>query len=274
MSNELNGQYQGFLNTPEIFLPDYKGFNIFDTANLNPNGNPVINVPNNIRFGQRMEYFMEAALNSSDRYEIIAKNLQIIHEKKTIGELDFLIKDKESQKHIHLELVYKFYLFDPGYNEKPINCWIGPNRKDTLRAKVDKLTKHQLPILYRPETQPYLQKLEIQSLEFEQQVCFKGQLFIPYQDGLKFNGANLNSWAVLGTYSSLQDFIKIYNKESHFYIPKKIDWVLDPKNFLGSWHSFSEIESLLQNSIKKKQSVFCWEKAEGNEFRRFFVTWW
>ncbi len=273
MSNDLNKQYQGFLKTPDLFLPDYNGFKIFDSDNLNPNYNALLRVPNNIRFGQRMEYFMEAAFNSSARYKIIAKNLQIIHEKKTIGELDFLLRDEESQTYIHLEFVYKFYLFDPQYNENPLNCWIGSNRKDTLRAKIEKLKNHQLPILYRKETALYLQKLKIDSSEFEQQVCFKGQLFINYKES-KFKEKYLNSSAILGTYINLQDFTNLPNQQSLYFLPQKTHWVLDPKDYSGPWHSYSEIKSELINTIEKKQSVFCWVKTESNEFRRFFVTWW
>ena len=38
-------------------------------------------------------------------------------------------------KILHLELVYKFYLYDKNLGEKEIERWIGPNRSDSLLEK-------------------------------------------------------------------------------------------------------------------------------------------
>ena len=138
METSLFQQYRGFLQTPDLFLADYPGFQVFDSQTLYLNTIPPLDVPKNIRLGQRMEYFMEASIKASQRYELIAKNLQIIHNKKTLGEIDFLIRDLKENKVIHLELVYKFYLFDPLYSENKYACWIGPNRKDSLPLKINK----------------------------------------------------------------------------------------------------------------------------------------
>jgi hypothetical protein len=37
------------------------------------------------------------------------ENIQVI-EDKTIGEIDFIIEDKNTKQVIHMELAYKFYL--------------------------------------------------------------------------------------------------------------------------------------------------------------------
>jgi hypothetical protein len=63
------------------------------------------------------------------------ENIQVIEDKKTIGEIDFIIEDKNTKQVIHMELAYKFYLFDPSISSEPINNWIGPNRDDSLQEK-------------------------------------------------------------------------------------------------------------------------------------------
>jgi hypothetical protein len=47
------------------------------------------------------------------------ENIQVIEDKKTIGEIDFLLK-KNTKQVIHMELAYKFYLFDPSISSEPI----------------------------------------------------------------------------------------------------------------------------------------------------------
>ncbi|MEH6407427.1 MAG: DUF1853 family protein, partial [Leeuwenhoekiella sp.] len=194
MDNSKAKQYQGFLQTPDLFLPDYLGFQVFDSSTLHLENVSTLLVPKNIRLGQRMEYFMEAAINATPRYELIAKNLQIIHNKRTLGEIDFLIRDLNENKVIHLELVYKFYLFDPLYSENKYACWIGPNRKDSLPLKINKLREHQLPLLYRPETLPFLSKIGLKPEKIEQKVCFKAQLFTDFRSKkADFKGLNPDS---------------------------------------------------------------------------------
>jgi len=62
-----------------------------------------------------------------------------------VGELDCLIlRDK---KPIHLEVIYKFYLYDASVGDTEIAHFIGPNRKDSLIEKLTKLQEKQLPIL-------------------------------------------------------------------------------------------------------------------------------
>ena len=94
-------------------------------------------ISNTLRFGHRMEYFMEAALRAND-YTILAKNLQIIAEKRTLGELDFIVETPDNL-HIHIEMVYKFYLYDPDRKGSWIEKLVGPNLKDNLSFKVKKL---------------------------------------------------------------------------------------------------------------------------------------
>jgi len=56
----------------------------------------------------------------------------------------------ENNKPIHLEIIYKFYLYDPSIGLTQLDHWIGPNRRDSLVKKLTKLKQKQLPLLYHP----------------------------------------------------------------------------------------------------------------------------
>ncbi len=274
METSLFQQYRGFLQTPDLFLADYPGFQVFDSQTLYLNTIPPLDVPKNIRLGQRMEYFMEASIKASQRYELIAKNLQIIHNKKTLGEIDFLIRDLKENKVIHLELVYKFYLFDPLYSENKYACWIGPNRKDSLPLKINKLREHQLPLLYRPETLPFLSKIGLKPEKIEQKVCFKAQLFTDFRSK-KADFKGLNPDSQVGFWLSFQDFKAIAKAEMKFYFPIKNDWVILPASTDAiNWLNSAEAFQLIENSLNQQRSVYCWIKTPDNSISRCFVVWW
>ncbi len=134
----------------------------------------------NYVLGKYIERFVSYQLTQEKSINIICENIQIQKEKITLGELDcILLKDK---KPIHLEVIYKFYLYDPSVGKTEVEHFIGPNRKDSLVEKLDKLKEKQLPLLYSNECVSYLKSINLQSSEIEQQVYFKGQLFIPFSN--------------------------------------------------------------------------------------------
>ncbi|WP_415859547.1 DUF1853 family protein [Aureibaculum sp. 2210JD6-5] len=110
--------------------------------------------------------------------KILTENIQVQHDKRTVGELDcILIKDNTP---IHLEIIYKFYLYDNSVGSSEIEHWIGPNRNDTLLKKLTKLKEKQLPLLYSEHTKPILDDFNLNPKIINQLVYFKAQLFTPY----------------------------------------------------------------------------------------------
>ncbi len=76
-------------------------------------------------------------MKTNSDIEIIGQNIQVIENKITISELDCLILD--NHKPVHIEIVYKFYLYDESLTGNEIDKWIGPNRNDSLKHKITKL---------------------------------------------------------------------------------------------------------------------------------------
>ena len=63
-----------------------------------------------LRLGQLAEQFVFNQLETCETITLVAENIQIQKEKQTLGELDtLLIVDHQP---IHLEIVYKFYVYD------------------------------------------------------------------------------------------------------------------------------------------------------------------
>lgn len=120
-------------------------------------------------------------LKHSPRYELLAANEQIHYEGRTLGELDFLVYDKELDTPVHQEVAIKFYL---GHKHNSQTLWIGPNSIDRLDLKVGHLQTHQLTLTQHPETQKRLkERFGISSLRSA--ALIKGYLFQPWQQTLR-----------------------------------------------------------------------------------------
>src|SRR5690606_30252079 len=125
------------------------------------------------RLGMYVEQVMFQALQNDPSIEIIDKNVQIIEDNITIGEIDCLFKEKGV--YTHLEIVYKFYLLDLAISNDELECWIGPNRKDSLIEKLNKLRDKQFPLLYHQRTRNALNQHNLVPDQFNQKVSFKAQ---------------------------------------------------------------------------------------------------
>lgn len=221
--------------------------------------------------GKRAEIFFKYFIELSERYEEIAYSLQVIDQKATIGEFDFILKDKIQNEIIHVELINKIYLFDDNLSEHPDLCWIGPNRKDRFVDKIEKLKSQQFPLLYHPKAEPVLNDLNINPWTVKQKVCFKAILFLPEDCHTRFFDTNLDS--VAGYYYTLEQFLNKKWKNHQFYIPKKINWFCDETKHT-QWQSYSKLLKQLEGFMNEKQSVMIFKKDEEGGIQKCFVVWW
>ncbi|MDX1545083.1 MAG: DUF1853 family protein [Christiangramia sp.] len=272
----LTDQFTGFCSTPSIFREDrITEFPSFDfpavqiTDRLKKDLEQIEH-PRNSVLGKRMESFFELAIKYSERYRLIDSNIQIIENKHTLGEIDFLVYDKQSQKPLHVELVYKLYIYDK--NLAPdINRWIGPNRRDSFSEKLDKLKNRQFPILYKPETLKYLKNLGLQQEEIEQQICFKAKLFTPagFQD---LRTAEINTDCYTGEWFNFSEFSRFKAQDNMFFSPPKRSWSAPPESN-KEWFSHSEIIKTIEALFEKQKSPLIWMKTKTG-YQSFFVVWW
>ena len=90
-----------------------------------------------MRLGIYAEKILLFFFHHSPHIELVWYNRQIIENEITRTEIDFVIRFED--KLIHIELAVKFYL------ENHNGEWIGPNPRDTLKDKWDKVQSLQLP---------------------------------------------------------------------------------------------------------------------------------
>ncbi|MBU2927192.1 DUF1853 family protein [Winogradskyella psychrotolerans] len=223
----------------------------------------------NQRLGKLVEEFVFYQLQQKDAVKWLTENLQIQKNRQTIGELDALyMLDNQP---IHLEVVYKFYLYDTleSYNE-PLSYWIGPNRKDTLCYKLDKLRDKQFPLLFNNETIKQLAEYNIDVKAVSQQLCFKAQLFLPYHDSeVDFNLVNED--CVSGFYISFNAISTFEALE--FFIPQKLDWLVTPYNDVN-WQDYETAMARIQKDIEAQRSPLVWVKYNETKLIKCFITFW
>jgi len=262
----------GFIHTASLFeeLRGLKQFHL-DIKEIDTFDLTTLDITQNLTLGKRVERFFEFYITQSQNYELVKNNIQIIHNKHTLGELDFIIFDKRAQKYLHIEHIYKFYLYDDSIVNE-IDRYIGPNKNDTFDKKLDKLKNKQLPLLHKKETKKYLDDIAIE--EIEQRICFKGKIYLPF-DFLQKDIPIIDDACISGFYLNYEKFVsemKFYSFE--YFLPEKFDWVCDPSTN-KIWYSFDDVTNTIQKVLSQKKSPLVWYKdQEHNTTKSFFITWW
>ncbi|KYZ87723.1 hypothetical protein A3Q32_11110 [Alcanivorax sp. KX64203] len=90
------------------------------------------------RLGHWFEALVAALLAHSQRLELLARNVPLRRQGRTLGEMDMVLFDHGSGRRLHWELALKFFLGHDGQ-------WPGPNPRDTLQSKAEHLFQRQLP---------------------------------------------------------------------------------------------------------------------------------
>ncbi len=228
-------------------------------------------LPDSLMLGKRAERFFTEWIRDSAEYELIAENIQIIEGKITVGELDCIVKRIADNQLIHVELVYKFYLYDPHADGTEIDKWIGPNRADQLRFKLNKLANRQFPLLYSAAGRRTLTELNLDVDAIEQGIFFLANLFVPKYHHVEFE--TINSAAVEGKWMRLNEWIENHETAFTYALAPKSNWFLRELNH-DEWKSVEEMHTLIAAEHRQKRSPLVWTKNEQGVQTRTFVVWW
>lgn len=264
-------QYLGFINTPALWkdsLYDVQQFEFPHVTFANFAPSPI---PDNLRLGHRIEYIFKQLIEHNHTYEIILYNLQIGHRERTLGEIDYILKDPLNHKYIHVELTYKFYLIDDKIT-LPIHKLIGPNRRDAFYMKMEKIKQIQYPLLHSTLGIQALADYHIDHQEISHQCCFKAQLFRPYNSVDTDIGA-LNKACIVGYWLRLADLSAPDFAQAKFYIPAKSAWIVEPHEQVP-WISLEDIIADIQLRLDKENAPLIWSKKTTGDYEKIFVVWW
>lgn len=240
-------------------------FNLSDLHLVNDLDFPL---PTNIRLGHLVEKIVSELIKNSTNYKALYENIQLIEDKKTIGEIDFILEEKGTKTFIHMELAYKFYLWDPSLSMEPINNWIGPNRNDSLKEKLEKTKSKQFPLLYHHVAKETFNTIEID--EVSQVLCLLVSLFVPYE--YKGSLSPFYEKAIKGYYLKFESFMYLDNSEKAYYLPTKKEWGMEPSEN-ETWTELSGVKREINTSMKESQALLCWQKYK-DTYLAFFIVWW
>ncbi|MFT5266325.1 MAG: hypothetical protein ACI8YQ_005089 [Polaribacter sp.] len=252
-------------NNLDFSITDLQAFNL---SALNLATGLEFQLPTNLRLGHLAERIVSELIKASTNYNVLYENVQIIEDKKTIGEIDFIIEEINTKALIHMELAYKFYLFDPSISPEPLNNWIGPNRNDSLKEKLEKTKRKQFPLLYHKATKSTFNKIALD--EVSQALCLLVSLFIPFEYKTNFNP--IYEKAIKGYYLNMETFISFDHSKKSYYIPPKKEWGMEPSEN-ENWTDFNGVEKDIKTSIKEEQAPLCWQKYK-DTYLVFFIVWW
>jgi len=264
-------QFAGFLNTPSIWRGKQFGIQQFEFPSVNLSSFQPIPLPGNLRLGHQIEHIFRQLIEHSATFSIVLHNLPISKEGQTLGEIDFILRNSTTDKLIHVELTYKFYLILPEVAD-PIRKLIGPNRRDKFSYKVSKIRDRQFGLLDTAEGAEALHQHSIDPSEIEHQCCFKAQLFQPY-GSTEVQIGSFNQACIRGYWLNFNDFNTPHFAKALFYMPTKSEWVIEPHEQIG-WKGHSEILTEIRQSHLRERAPMLWVKRAEGALEKLFVVWW
>lgn len=263
----MNRRFDGFQQTAFLWDGQLEGLQMFAASTSAPVGHPEVDQTGHLRLGKLMEQFVLYELKQEESVEVLRSNVQVFQEQRTIGELDCLLKLAAAP--IHLEIVYKFYLYDPAIPTE-LERWIGPNRNDSLVLKLHKLKAKQLPLLHHSETGKLLEELGLKATDFDQQVYFKAQLFVPF-GSMESTYPIINEDCITGFYIRPSELVHFFDYT--FFIPSKLDWPVKP-HLDVEWLSASAFQDLAAEQLAARRAPLCWMQSPEGQLQKFFLVWW
>jgi uncharacterized protein len=230
------------LNSPNLIRQQNAPFPVADQPSADEiNALAMLNkdlLPNHLAktkshfLGSYFESLWQFYLMHSNRYDLIASNLQFHYQGKTFGELDFLAYDHQRNIAVHQEIAIKFYLGT--MDEKLGSRWIGPNAIDRLDLKVAHLCDKQLPLAKHPVVLKKLESLGIKSLKSEALV--KGYLFQPAAQTKVATPNYINPKHLSGTWYRFHELharlSDRQNRQTSWLKIEKGDWISSDQTFL------------------------------------------
>lgn len=171
-----------------------------------------------IYFENLWQFFLEHA----PCWQLKAHNVQVIQDKKTLGELDILAEYNGNQGY-HLELAVKYYLQHPSHTGELCQHWLGPQCRDRLDLKLSKLNNQQFPILNHPQTQAILAQRSI-SYPVIQGLILKGYLFSQWQSDFVLP-SEVNSACLKGQWLHQKNISELIQPNCQWLLIEKTNWL-------------------------------------------------
>jgi hypothetical protein len=129
------------------------------------------------RLGLYFEQLYECLLNDILGWTVVARNLPVRANGITLGELDFVVRNPHTGNNEHHEIAVKFYLGYLAQNNAEVR-WYGPNARDRLDIKSERMLQQQSQRCQLPESHEVLSAAGI-CIPAVSRIFMPGYLFYP-----------------------------------------------------------------------------------------------
>jgi len=238
-----------------------------------------------VRIGIYFEQLLGFYFSHYPRFLLLSQNLQVQGEKRTLGEFDFIIHDKQSGEYFHIESAVKFYLghFESSLLTKNIehynwHQWIGPNKKDSLSLKINSMLSKQLQLSQTPEGHQLLSKQSINADQLQTRLLLRGRFF--YANNNKETPLFSHPKTCQDNWYSLDDFALKPQIQQRYSLLPKTHWLspLTREDCLALHNTYDK--TALIEAIQKEATlgVSTWlvantdDNEEPAEQARFFIV--
>ena len=130
------------------------------------------------RSGRYCEALLVSLILSCRRYNLLAHDLQVFENKRTLGAFDLIVREQAKGAVTHLELAFKQYLHRQGPSTD-MHRWTGPRGRDRLDIKTNHMLSKQLKLGTTDAGLALLANLGIDQLDHTR-AMMAGRLFVHY----------------------------------------------------------------------------------------------
>jgi hypothetical protein len=230
------------------------------------------------RLGLRFEHLWHFLLTEDPALDLVAHNLPVRENGRTLGEFDCLYYCHQRQQHYHLELAVKFFLSDRQNSQNGDHSqwheWLGPDSKDRLDLKVEHLCHKQIRLSDLPAAIAELNKLGIDRPAREIEI--KGHLFQARHDPLPAP-LGFHQSSTLSHWVHCKDLASILSEGSDecYRLLSKPEWLgAKRREDHPDWMNAAQMTAWLQQHFQqgtRSQLLVAFDRR-GCESRRFFLT--
>lgn len=209
---------------------------------------------NHHRLGVHFEDLYKIHIKSFPQVTDLKSHIQIIEDKKTLGEADFLFCQEGVW--LHIEIAIKFYLRVA--NTGQMSDYLGPSLTDSLDKKINHIDNRQLKLLESEPAKRTLQKLGIDKTVKSFSQIF-GWLFYHINDDQSNIPNNIHPNHPRGRWlavNELEHLLNDYPESVRFLIPSRSDWLISPSHINGVALSKKGLLDRALDLIDRPQQLF------------------
>lgn len=222
------------------------------------------------RLGYYFERLYACLLSDVLGWEVLARNLPIRNQERTLGELDFVVRNPKTDRVEHHEIAIKFYL---GYPRTGADVrWYGPNAVDRLDLKTSRMLEHQCLRTELVESAAALAALGIDA-PVTSRLFMPGYLFYPIHSPLPApagvpNNHQKGQWVDLAAARDMDTACWVHLRKPHWLGP----WLQpEPPEASVALVTLEQVAATdtprLFAQMRRDTATGCWQESE-----RFFVV--